>query len=130
MQAPSVTNELASVTDQLSNSNGHDDSLVVSDKKYDIPPRFNTVKSMLSHWSTDVGIKDISNDMKWRQHLTKADTKRFCRVRRVVTAFTDQVNMRERDEKDVAFQFETYYSTNRKSLASLDDKFAKNLLTE
>jgi hypothetical protein len=68
--------------------------------------------------------------MKWQQHLTKVDTKRFYRVRRVVTAFTDQVNMREKDEKDVAFQFETYYSTHRKSLASLADKFAKTLLTE
>jgi hypothetical protein len=38
--------------------------------------------------------------------------------------------MRERDEIDVTFQSETYYSTNRKSWASLADKFAKNLLTE
>ena len=65
LQGPSVTNDFASVPDQLSNITGHDNSLVVSDKKYALPPKFNTVKYMLNHWSTDVGIKDLSNDMKW-----------------------------------------------------------------
>ena len=63
------------MTDQLSNITGHVDSLVASDNKYTIPPKSDTVKCMLSHWSTDVDIKDLSNDIQWREHLTKADAK-------------------------------------------------------
>ena len=62
---------------------------------------------MLSHWSNNVGIKDLSGDKSWGEHLTKVEARKFCRVQRVITVYTDQVNIQDRDKKDVLFQFET-----------------------
>ena len=103
-------------------------TLVVLSQNYSIPDKFDTVKCMLNHWNNDVGTKDLSNDKSWRKHLSKAEAKRFSRVRRIVKAFTEQMDMHGKVEEEVLLQFETYYSTTKKSLAALSDKFAKNLL--
>ena len=97
------------------------------DGLYSVPSKFISVQSMVVHWETYAKEMEKANGHKWRHHLTKSDTKRFTRMKRIVTAFKKEVTKGLMDTVQVYEVFETFYSKNKRSIAKLADVFVKSL---
>lgn len=88
---------------------------------YEIP-RFLTVESMMNHWDFIVEPCLRKHKSNWRKHLTSADTKKFSRMKKVVSTCKKRI---QNGETDALEKFETYYSSNNCSLPKLADKYLK-----
>ena len=122
---PPIQQEITTTTAQDSNSNPNDQK--VSPTLYTIPKYFDTFTSMLSHWYNIVKNKNDSRDKTWRKHLSAAEKKRFQRLACIIKAFQFQL-AKGITVTDAEAQFEEFYKSNKKSLADLSDKYAKDIL--
>ena len=106
--------------DEISKING-------DDQKYKIPDSFHSFNSIIDHYYNDVEpYEKAGHGHKWRTHLTKAEKRRFTRMKRVITAFRKKLLVQ--DDENVKEQFEGFYTLNNKSLAKLADVYSKNII--
>ena len=121
----SIQQEVTTTNNLDSNSNPND--IKVSPNLYKIPKYFNIFTSMLSHWYNVVKNRNDSKDKTWRTHLSAAEKKRFQRLACIIKAFQFQL-AKGITLADAEVQFEDFYKSNKKSLADLSDKYAKDIL--
>ena len=114
-------------TTNVEDSNSNPNGKKASPNSYKIPKYFDTFTSMLSHWYNVVKNRNDSQDKTWRKHLSAAEKKRFQRLARIIKAFQFQL-AKGITISDAEAQFEDFYKSNKKSLADLSDKYAKDIL--
>ena len=77
---------------------------------------------MMDHWDFIIAPLLRKHKSYWRKHLTKADAKKFSRLKKVV--LTAKKRMAE-GEAGVLLKFQEYYSSKNNSLAKLADTYLK-----
>ena len=79
------------------------------------------------HWYKYSDVNEKRNGSKWRFHLNSTEIKRFTRIKRIVRGWNKQ--MEENIGQGTIIEgFESFYSTNQKSVAKSEDGYVKNLL--
>ena len=66
-------------------------SLETEDEVYYVPSKFVSAQLMVAHWEKYVNKMKKVHSHKWRSHLSKGETKRFTRMKRVVKVFKAEV---------------------------------------
>ena len=89
---------------------------------YEIPTIFENIDCMMDHWDFIIAPLLRKHKSNWRKHLTKADAKKFSRLKKVV--LTAKKRMAE-GETGVLLKFQEYYSSKNNSLAKLADTYLK-----
>ena len=86
-----IGNESNISEEESSPTNLPSPSLETEDEVHCVPSKFVSVQSMVAHWETYVNEIEKIHSHKWRRHLSKGETKRFTRMKRIGKAFKAEV---------------------------------------
>ena len=84
----------------------------------DINQTFETIQSIKDYWDSVIVIKDTVSK-KWRKGWNTKERKVLSRLKKIVSKINKKIEDGE-DKDMVISQYETYFSTNKKSLYKME----------
>ena len=89
---------------------------------YEIPTIFENIDCMMDHWDFIIAPLLRKHKSNWRKHLTKADAKKFSRLKKVVLTAKKRI---AEGEAGVLLKCQEYYSSKNNPLTKLADTYLK-----